>query len=330
MEAAVLKNHLWEYKSIERFAHITLDDVMNKVTQEVWELIEASLEWNNSEMYKEAGDVLVNIFSVNHELWIDIELEKTVYEKSPLKLSVLLGKWNSKIQALRSRYSREKVDLNEVSQITKDLVKEVLNFSDPSMSLNQVIKRNVEKFESRKELYKSQIDLKDYIWNFPDFPKPGINFKDISPMLQSKEALRYAVMEMAQKCSESDVIVWLDARWFIFWSLVAKSLGKPFVMLRKKWKLPGATREISYWLEYWKDILEIQSGVIQEWQKVSVIDDLLATGGTVKAAIDLVESEWWEISNLVFAISLDEKWLVELESRKKLSSYKIDSLVSYN
>ncbi|EKD66568.1 MAG: hypothetical protein ACD_49C00030G0006 [uncultured bacterium (gcode 4)] len=330
MEAAVLKNHLWEYKSIERFAHITLDDVMNKVTQEVWELIEASIEGNDEEMYKEAGDVLVNIFSVNHELWIEINLEKTTSEKSPLKLSVLLGKWNTKIQSLRSRYSREKVNLEEVSKITKDLVWEVLNFSDPSMSLNQVIERNVQKFDSRKELYKSQIDLKDYIWNFPDFPKPGINFKDISPMLQSKEALRYAVLEMAQKCSESDVIVWLDARGFIFGSLVAKNLGKPFVMLRKKWKLPGATREISYWLEYWKDILEIQSGVIQKWQKVSVIDDLLATGGTVKAAIDLVEGEWWEISNLLFVISLDEKWLVELDSRKKIVWYKIDSLVSYN
>ncbi|MCK9272452.1 adenine phosphoribosyltransferase [Candidatus Gracilibacteria bacterium] len=329
MEAVVLKNHLGEYKSIERFAHITLDDVMNKVTQEVGELIEASIEGNDEEMYKEAGDVLVNIFSVNHELGIDINLEKTTSEKSPLKLSVLLGKWNTKIQSLRNRYSREKVDLNEVGQITKDLVGEVLNFSDPSMSLNQVIERNVQKFDSRKELYKSQIDLKDYIGNYPDFPKPGINFKDISPMLQSKEALRYAVLEMAQKCSESDVIVGLDARGFIFGSLVAKNLGKPFVMLRKKGKLPGATREISYGLEYGKDILEIQSGVIQKGQKVSVIDDLLATGGTVKAAIDLVEGEGGEINNLVFAISLDEKGLVKLDSRKKVAGYKIDSLVSY-
>jgi adenine phosphoribosyltransferase len=135
---------------------------------------------------------------------------------------------------------------------------------------------------------------------------------------------------MARKCTDSDVIGGLDARGFIFWSLVAKELWKPFVMLRKKWKLPWITKWVSYWLEYWKDNLEIQEWSIKEWQKVSLVDDLLATGWTIKAAIDLVKSLGWVINNLSFVISLDEKELTNLESRKKLDWYKIDTLVSYS
>ncbi|NDK08826.1 adenine phosphoribosyltransferase, partial [Candidatus Gracilibacteria bacterium] len=185
-------------------------------------------------------------------------------------------------------------------------------------------------FESRKDLYKPQIDIKDYVESFEGFPKPGISFKDIGPILTSKEALDFAVKEMAMKCSDSDVIGGLDARGFIFGSLVAKELGKPFVMLRKKGKLPGETNQVSYGLEYGKDTLEIQKGRIKAGQKVSLVDDLLATGGTIKAAIDLVESVGGVVNNLSFAISLDEKELTSLESRKKLYPYKIDTLVSYS
>lgn len=320
---------LQNYKSLERQEHITLEDVINKITQEVWELIEAILAWDTSEMYKEASDVIVNIFSVAHELWIEVPSEKSGSNTNIVELPVLLWKWNSKIQWYRKRYSREDVDLLDLEDSTKKLVSSVLSFTDPSKSVYEVLKTNYDKFLSRSGLYKPQIDLKDYIASYENFPKPWINFKDISTLISSPKALRFAVLEMAKNCKDSDIIVWLDARGFIFWSLIAEYLEKPFVMLRKKWKLPWIITQIAYWLEYWKDILEIQSWVIQKWQKVSVIDDLLATWGTIKAAIDLVESEWWEINNLSFVISLDEKELINLESRKILSDYKIDSLLSY-
>lgn len=325
-----LNEQMREYKSIETYSHISLDDVLNKVTQEIGELIEASLNWDNEEMYQEAWDVIVNILSVCEELWIDINADSEKTEINSNKLAILLWKWNSKIQWLRNRYSREDVNIEGVQEITSDFVKTVLNYSDPKLDLSQVIKRNTEKFNVRKELYKPQIELWDYIENYEWFPKAWINFKDISPMLKSKEALEFAVKEMAKNCTDSDVIGWLDARWFIFWSLVAKELGIPFVMLRKKWKLPWITKGVSYWLEYWKDNLEIQEWSIEKWQKVSLIDDLLATWWTIKAAIDLVESLGWEINNLSFVISLDEKELTSLESRKKLENYMINSLLSYN
>lgn len=214
-----LQEQMSEYKKIETYSHITLEDVLNKVTQEIWELIEASLDWNKEEMFKEAGDVIVNILSVCEELWIDID---TTWEKTEInsnKVAILLGKWNSKVQSIRNRYSREDVNVIEVQMVTSELVKAVLNYSDPSMDLWQIIKRNTSKFDSRKELYKPQIDLWDYIESYEWFPKPWINFKDIWPMLKSKEALDYAVKEISRKCTDSDIIEELtisDIRKLVF------------------------------------------------------------------------------------------------------------------
>lgn len=327
---AQLKEQVWQIKSLEKYSHINLDDVLNKVTQEVWELVEASMMWDNEEMYKEAWDVLANIFSVCYELGINLETEWKDDKKSHTELIILLWQWNFLIQDLRNRFSRKESNPEELTQTTSNLVKAILNYSDPNINLWEILKRNIEKFEWRKEAYKQQIDLKDYIANYPDFPKPWINFKDISPLIKDKNALHFAVMELVNKCQWAEVIAWLDARWFIFGSLVAKELWIPFIMLRKKWKLPWNTKSVSYWLEYWKDILEIQEWSIEKWQKVAIIDDLLATWWTIKAAIDLVESTWGEVQNLAFAISLDEEWLINLDSRKKLEWYKIDSLVSYS
>jgi len=155
---------------------------------------------------------------------------------------------------------------------------------------------------SELELQKAQLleDIEDYIADYSDFPKPWILFKDISPIFKSPEAFRYVCMELAEKCKGSDVIVWLDSRGFLFWSLVAEHLNKPFVMVRKAWKLPWKTLSQDYGFEYWNDIVEIQEWAIEKWQKVSVIDDLLATGWTAKAAIDLIEKSGAKVDNVSF------------------------------
>lgn len=320
---------LEQYKAIERYAHISFDDVMNKISQEVAELIEANNNGNKQETYKEASDVLINLLSVSHELGIE-NLSEEKNPTSPIELCISHGKWNSKIQTLRQKYSRETTDINEVSAITKKLVSQVLSFTDQSLSLEAIIQKAIQKFEGRKELYKPNIELKDYISSYENFPKSGINFKDISPLIADQKALEYAVFEMAESCRVADVIVGLDARGFIFGSLIAKNLNKPFVMIRKKGKLPGVTHQVSYGLEYGKDTIEIQQGMIQSWQKVALIDDLLATGGTIQAAIDLVEKSHWIVHNLSFVVALDEENLKNLPSRKALEKYSSHSLVSYN
>lgn len=329
MEKTVIEKSIAQYKSIEQYAHISFDDVMNKVSQEIAELIEAKQSWNQEETYKEASDVLINLLSISSEL----NIAPLSWEKKDSDINSLIinfWKWNSKIQELRNRYSREETNISEVEKITKSLVSEVLAFTNPELSIEEILKEAVCKFESRKDLYKPKIDLKDFISSYQNFPKSWINFKDISPLLANNEALNYAIFEMANNCRNTDVIVWLDARWFIFWTLIAKQLNKPFVMIRKAWKLPWKTKEISYWLEYWNDKIQIQENAILEWQKVALIDDLLATWGTIKAAIDLVELSWWIVDNLSFVISLDEENLKNLDSRKVLNWYKINSLLNYN
>lgn len=329
MKNTVLENSILEYKYIERYAHISFDDVMNKVSQEVAELIEAIESWEKKEIHSEASDVLINLLSISSELWVNpISENQSNWDIN--KLIINFWKWNSKIQALRNRYSREKIDISEVENITKKLVSEVLAFTDQEISLEEIVWKAVKKFEWRKDLYKPKIELKDYVSSYEDFPKKWISFKDISPLLANNEALNYAIFEMANSCVWADVIVWLDARGFIFWSLIAKQLNKPFVMIRKAWKLPWKTKEISYWLEYGKDTIQIQENAILEWQKVALIDDLLATWGTIKAAIDLVKQSWWIVNNLSFLVSLDEENLVNLESRKALNWYSINSLLNYN
>ena len=136
-------------------------------------------------------------------------------------------------------------------------------------------------------------------------------------------------MELANKCRDSDVIVWLDSRGFLFGTMVAEYLGKPFVMVRKKWKLPWKVFSQDYWLEYGKDVVELQEWSIRKGEKVSLIDDLLATGWTIKAGIDLVEKSWWEVNNVSFVISLDDSGLSRLDSRKELDKYNWNSIVSY-
>ena len=323
---------LKDIKKLERESHIWIDDVINKVTQEVCELLEADLNNDELEKHNEACDVLVNIYSVAEELWLDLDFDRDNSLENPktaLELAILLWNWNSKIQWLRSRYSRDDVTIEDTQNITVEFINEILNYTKPNFSIEEVFEKNISKFSSRVLDYKKNINIKDFIDDYKDFPKGWINFKDISPILNSLEALRYVIMELVEKSSDSEVIVWLDSRWFLFWTIVAEVLQKPFVMLRKKWKLPWKTVTKDYWLEYWSDIIELQENSISKWQKVSIIDDLLATGWTAKAAAELVEELWWIVNNISFVISLDEDWLKKSEQRKQLEQYNCNSIVSY-
>lgn len=170
------------------------------------------------------------------------------------------------------------------------------------------------------------MNLKDYIANVPDFPIPGIQFKDITPLIGDGEAFRYATEQFVQFTKEihADIIVGPDARGFIFGCPVATQLGIGFVPVRKPGKLPREVIEYSYELEYGKNTLCLHKGDVKPGQRVLIIDDLLATGGTIDAAIHLVEQSGGEVAGIAFLIELSE-----LNGRDKLKGYNVLSLMTY-
>lgn len=169
-------------------------------------------------------------------------------------------------------------------------------------------------------------DLKNFIRDIPDFPKEGILFKDISTLLQDGQAFKKAVELMAKKYKKEniDCIVGVEARGFIFGAAVAYKLGIGFVPVRKKGKLPYKTKSVTYDLEYGTDTLEIHEDAIEKGARVLIVDDLLATGGTVKAVADLVELLGAKVFSLAFLIELKF-----LKGRKKLGDHDIYSLIKY-
>jgi len=168
------------------------------------------------------------------------------------------------------------------------------------------------------------MDLKDYINEVKDFPKPWIGFKDMSPILANHKALDFVINSFELSVWNPTKIVWLDARGFIFWSLLAYRMKIPFVMLRKAWKLPWECESISYDLEYWSNTFEIQKESIKSGDKVAIVDDLLATGWSVLAAVWLIEKLWWEVESINNVIELEFLW-----ARDKMSDYKVNSLIKY-
>lgn len=168
------------------------------------------------------------------------------------------------------------------------------------------------------------MDLKKYVSEVPNFPKPWIGFKDMSPILENSEVLDFIInsfeLENAWKINK---IVGLDARWFIFGSILAYKMKLPFVMLRKAGKLPWKCESISYDLEYWSNTFEIQKSSINPWDKIAIVDDLLATGWSAKAAIYLIEKLWWIIESLNFVIELEFlNWKEKFWDKKNVSLIK--------
>lgn len=171
------------------------------------------------------------------------------------------------------------------------------------------------------------MDLKNSIRIIEDFPKKGISFKDITTILQDADALKYTIDVMVSylKDKHVDVIVGPEARGFLFGVPVAYALGAGFVPVRKPGKLPYDTIDIEYDLEYGSDKLEIHKDAIKCGQKVAIVDDLLATGGTVAAVTKLIEEMGGEIVSLNFVVEL-----TELNGKEKLKGYDIMSLIKYD
>ena len=168
--------------------------------------------------------------------------------------------------------------------------------------------------------------VEDYVRTIPDFPEPGIMFRDVTSVLQSPEGFRLAIDEMLAKLKglDFDVIVGAESRGFIFGAPLAYALGKAFVPVRKKGKLPCETIEASYALEYGTATIEMHKDSIKPGQKVVLVDDLIATGGTIGAAAGLVEQLGGEVVKILFLMEL-----AGLEGRKRLAKYDVDSVVIY-
>ena len=168
--------------------------------------------------------------------------------------------------------------------------------------------------------------LKEKIRNVPDFPKAGILFYDITTLLQDADGLRAAIDSMALPFKDQgvDVVVGIESRGFIFGAAVADRIGAGFAPVRKPGKLPAQTVRCTYELEYGTDCLEIHNDAVQKGQRVLIVDDLLATGGTARAAIHLVRQLGGQVHALAFLIEL-----VALNGRGKLEGEHIHSVVKY-
>lgn len=168
--------------------------------------------------------------------------------------------------------------------------------------------------------------IEDYVRSIPDFPEPGIIFRDVTSILQDADGLKLAIDSMQEclKDTEVDVIVGTESRGFMFGVPIAYNLHKPFVPVRKKGKLPCETVSRSYDLEYGSATIAMHRDSIKPGQKVAVIDDLIATGGTVEAAVKLIEELGGEVVKIVFLMEL-----AGLKGREKLAGYDVASVIRY-
>lgn len=168
--------------------------------------------------------------------------------------------------------------------------------------------------------------LKDYVRTIPDFPEPGIMFRDITTVLSDADGLKLAIDEMEKTLDgvDFDVLAGAEARGFIFGAALAYNMHKPFVLIRKKGKLPSDTVQQTYDLEYGTATIEVHKDAITPGQKVVVVDDLIATGGTVAAAAELIEKLGGEVVKMVFLMELKG-----LKGREKLAKYDVASVISY-
>jgi adenine phosphoribosyltransferase len=170
-------------------------------------------------------------------------------------------------------------------------------------------------------------DLKKLIREVPDFPKPGINFYDITTLLKDPQGLKQTIDALAAEIKEPDIdtVIGVESRGFIFATPLAYQLGAGFVPVRKPKKLPAECVSVSYDLEYGQDTLEMHKDAVGEGHRVLIVDDLLATGGTARAVVDLVEGLGGIVVGLLFVCELNF-----LGGREKFNGYDVRSLIRYD
>jgi adenine phosphoribosyltransferase len=170
-------------------------------------------------------------------------------------------------------------------------------------------------------------ELRKLIREVPDFPKPGINFYDITTLLKDADGLEMTIDAMTEQCRglQIDTVIGIESRGFIFGAPLAYQLGTGFIPVRKPKKLPAEIASVSYALEYGEDSLEIHKDAVGEGHRVLIVDDLLATGGTAKAVVDLVEGLGGKVAGLHFVIELSF-----LNGRSKLAGHEVKSLIAYD
>ena len=168
--------------------------------------------------------------------------------------------------------------------------------------------------------------IEEYVRSIPDFPEPGIIFRDITSVLQDADGLHMAIDKMQELLADTefDVLAGAESRGFIFGMPIAYNLHKPFVLVRKKGKLPCETVEKEYDLEYGKATIEMHKDAIKPGQKVVLVDDLIATGGTMEAAAKLVEELGGEVVKIIFLMEL-----AGLKGRERLKEYDVESVICY-
>ena len=181
------------------------------------------------------------------------------------------------------------------------------------------------KTESRRE-EQNMKKLEEYVKSIPDFPEKGIIFRDVTSVLQDADGLHLAIDTMQEKIKDLDydVVVGPESRGFIFGTPIAYNNHKPFVLIRKKGKLPRETVSATYDLEYGSATIEMHKDSIKPGQKVLIVDDLIATGGTTEAMIKLIESLGGEVAGIVVLIEL-----AGLKGRERLSGYRLESAICY-
>ena len=169
-------------------------------------------------------------------------------------------------------------------------------------------------------------ELKDYVRTIPDFPEPGIMFRDVTTVLQDAEGFKLAIDTMIELIgdTEFDVVTGAESRGFILGAPIAYALGKPFVLIRKAGKLPFETVSASYDLEYGSATIEMHKDSIIPGQKVILIDDLIATGGTIEASAKLIEQLGGIVEKIVFLMELEG-----LNGRDKLAKYQVEAAIKY-
>ena len=170
------------------------------------------------------------------------------------------------------------------------------------------------------------MDLKEYIRDIPDFPEPGILFRDITPLLRDPAAFKFAIdsLEDLFHAVSFDIVVAVESRGFLFGAPLAYRMGKSFVPVRKQGKLPADTRSAQYSLEYGSSIMEIHADAIKDGERVLVLDDLLATGGTLDATARLIEMSGGIVASIGLVIEL-----TDLGGRRRLGDYEVFSLIKY-